>query len=69
MTFVISWINWFDYELQSEVIESDSALSATKEALLRLTGIDSSEQDLPTVEACKEFAFDCDGMVNALQVN
>ncbi len=65
--FVISWISWYDHELKSEVIEEISEYQALRVALIRL-GCDIEGEDFDTSSDLKQFAFDCDGMVNAIEI-
>jgi hypothetical protein len=70
-TFAISWISFFDNILYMEKVEAESLLEATKLAVCKLTEVDLSDDlfkiDLG-IEGLKHFAFDCDGMVGALEV-
>lgn len=65
--FVISYISWFNYELKSEIVEAESVTEATRIALYRLTDANDLDEYI-TVEQMKQFAFDCDGMVNAIEI-
>lgn len=68
MKFVISYINFFDNELHSEIITEDSLLGAIKVAYLKHTDTEY-EDDLPQeIENIKQAAFDCDGMINAIEI-
>lgn len=66
--WVISWIDWFDHELKSDVVNVSSELKAYDKAV-RALGFDPSDEELNSVEDYKHFAFNCDGMVNAIRID
>lgn len=66
--WVISWINWYDYELHSQIIDAPDEMTAYRKALAA-SGIDGDDEEFNTVEEVKCFAFNCDGMVNAICIS
>ena len=68
MRFVVSYINFYDNELKSEKVMADSLLEATKLAYLRLQGVEYEDNLPQKIESIKQEAFNCDGMVNAIQI-
>lgn len=66
--YVISWISWFDYNLKSDIISAGSDREALLKAIESL-GFDPSDETLKTDEDIKQFAFNCDGMVNAIRID
>lgn len=67
MKFVISWISFFDSVLHLEQIVCLSEQDALQEAYLRLVGT----WYLPEIDGAtdiKQAAFDCDGMIGALEI-
>ncbi len=68
-TFVISWINFFDNRLESRKVTANNELEALVLALRFCTGAeDWSYTEFKDAEAVKCKAFDCDSMVNALEI-
>ena len=66
--YVISWIDWFDHNLKSDIISAGSGREALLKAVEAL-GFDPSEETFDTEEDIKHFAFNCDGMVNAIRID
>jgi len=66
--YVFSYINFFDNVLTSKVIESDldAFHVAFKEFCDR--GWDLDDEDLETLEDLKKFAFNCDTMIEIIEV-
>lgn len=64
-TFAISWISFFDNELHTKIAKFDSLAEAELAALSFLLG--TPTYDLDTNDY-KRLAFDCDGMINAVEV-
>lgn len=65
--FAISWISFFDNELHTEIVRTNSHASAASIALGNLWNTEDVP-DLKTVEAYKEEAFNSDGMINVLML-
>ena len=69
-TYVVSFINFFDNEMVSEIVHSDKTeLEVLKEYLVEKQ--EASNEDLKgmiTVEDCKQYCFDCDSMCNIIEV-
>jgi hypothetical protein len=62
-------INWFDNDLTSQIVDVDSIEDAMRYAFTELNGCEYPSDMDQTVEGIKQYAFDCDGMVNALQID
>lgn len=64
--FVVAYLSFFDNVLHQEVILSDTAFNAMKFRLQK----EEFEvwEDIKTEEALKQFAFDCDSAVSAIEI-
>lgn len=69
-TYVISFINFFDNELVSDIVRSDKTeVEVLKEYLFKGQEADNEDlKNLNTIEECKEYCFDCDSMCNIIEV-
>lgn len=69
-TYVISFINFFDNELVSEIVHSDrTELEVLKEYLFKGQEADNEDlKNMSTIEECKEYCFDNDSMCNIIEV-
>lgn len=69
-TYVISFINFFDNELVSEIVHSDKTeVEVLKEYLFKGQEADNEDlKNLNTIEECKEYCFDSDSMCNIIEV-
>lgn len=69
-TYVISFINFFDNELVSEIVRSDKMeVEVLKEYLFKGQEADNEDlKNLNTIEECKEYCFDSDSMCNIIEV-
>lgn len=66
--YCVSWISFHDNELSSSIIEAPDLLSATKFAYFSLLDVDYEDDQPQSIVEIKQAAFDCDGMVNAIEV-
>lgn len=67
MKFVISWISFFDNKLGMKEINAESEQEALEEAFRLLVQADYTS-DGGSSEDIKQAAFDCDGMIGALEI-
>lgn len=76
-TFVVAYINFFNNELKMEVVIADSKLQAMQKRLFEAAGSLTEEEtrdfenyvnSATTEEEVKQKAFDCDSMVDAIEV-
>lgn len=69
-TYVISFINFFDNELVSEIVHSDKTeVEVLKEYLFKEQEADNEDlKNLNTIEECEEYCFDNDSMCNIIEV-
>ena len=69
-TYVVSFINFFDNEMVSEIIHSDkSELEVLKEYLSKSwPDLKEEIEKLNCVEDCKQYCFDGDAMCNIIEV-
>ncbi len=65
--YVVSYISFSNNELISEVVQSTSEFEAAK-AYMERNGHEVYD-DLFTLEKLKSFAFDCDAMIHAIEIN
>ena len=65
--FATAYINWFDYELEMELVFANSREEAMV-ALLVKKEFDIDGEELNTIEQIKKFAFDGDCMVDAIEI-
>lgn len=67
--FVVSYIDWFNNELYSHIINADDELQAIKTIAVEQYGFDSASVDsIENIEDFKGFCFDCDCMMNVIEV-
>lgn len=71
--FVISWINWYDHDLQSKIVEADNEKEALIKCLLEDFYTDADTETLEeivknSIEDLKTMAFNADGMINAIEI-
>jgi hypothetical protein len=69
MKYCISWLSFFSNDIESKVVEAGSELEALSRALNNLMSTENEvfeSPKFPTSEAYKQYAFDCDGAINAL---
>jgi hypothetical protein len=65
MLWAVGYINWFDHDLQIEVVEADSwqsAVKASKFEDLRSTMDEADEAEREDLELFKHLCFDGDSM-------
>lgn len=67
MKFVVSFINFFDNELKSSIIEADSKLESMLKYLEEKEGI-KLELKLEDEEEIKQSCFDMDSMINSIEI-
>lgn len=67
--YAVSYINWFNYELETQFKYADNEAHAMIQ-MLEDKGYEDDDLsvEFSTVEEVKQFAFDCDSMVHAVQV-
>lgn len=67
--YAVSYINWFDHELETHFKYADNKVHAMIQLLEDKGWKDADlSAQFSTVEEVKQFAFDCDGMVHAEEV-
>lgn len=67
--FVVSYIDWFNNDLHSHITNANNALEAIKTIAIEQYGFDSaSVEDIEDIEDFKNFCFDCDCMMNVIEV-
>ena len=66
-TFAVSYINWFDHELDTQFIQAENEIEAACQRLLG-AGYELDQEAFLTLEDVKHFAFDCDSMVHAVEL-
>lgn len=68
--YVVSHIDWFDHDLTSEIVEASDPVSAMKAHSKTKTYEWENQDGTPceTIEEMKQVAFDCDSMVNAIEI-
>lgn len=64
--FVVAYISFHDNELVQYIYLAEDEYSALKNFMI-INGMEPYD-DLETVESLKQFAFDCDSMVSAIEV-
>ena len=65
--YVYSYINWFDHDLVSKIIESDETMIQVAKNELNANGYEVDSEIL-TLQDLKRFAFDCDSMIEIIEV-
>lgn len=71
--FVVSWINFFDNELHMEKVSAESEVDAFYKSSQDLFEIPDEleiepDRNMQTLDGLKEFAWDCDSMINVLEI-
>lgn len=67
--YVFSHISFVDNIMTSKVIESDlDALSVATQEFVDMTGFDPSDTPINNVDDLKCFAFDCESMIEIIEV-
>lgn len=66
--YCISWISFYDNQLKSELIGAESEEIALRKALYNLYEVQDEETEKMNIETLKQFAFDCDGIINAIEI-
>lgn len=64
--FVVAYISFFDNNLKQQIVTGTDELSVMQYVMMQ-NGVDLT--DTPKeIEALKQFAFDCDSMISAIEV-
>ncbi len=67
--YVFSHISFFDNIMTSKVIESDlDIVSIGIKEFAGMTGFDPSGESIQNLDDLKGFAFDCDSMIEIIEV-
>lgn len=67
--FVVSYIDWFNNDLQSYIYEAKDELEAIKAVAIEQCGFyPEFLEDIKDVESFKGFCFDSDCMMNVIEV-
>ena len=66
-TFVVAWINFFDNELNQEVVKAENEIEALLKSSQNLIDEEAME-DNPDLQTLKIRAFDTDGMISVIQI-
>ena len=64
--YATAYISFFDNALHMHIVEAENKLDAIRKVLALNNDGDIGKGD--TVEEIQQFAFDCDSMVNAIEL-
>jgi hypothetical protein len=65
--YAVSYIDWFNNDLQTVIIKAETALDAMKQDFVD-RGFELPEEEISSEEAFKSMCFDCDCMMNAIEI-
>lgn len=68
--YVVGYINWYDNDLKHVIVEANDALEAMIKAGAEHFGFDvtNDTDNFSDVETFKQYCFDCDCMMDAIQI-
>jgi hypothetical protein len=73
-TFVVAYISFMDNELKMEKVKAESDVKACQDYMMKEWNSGDNSDDirwileLPDMEAIKQQCYDCDSMINAIEV-
>ncbi len=67
-SFCVSFINFFDNDLTSKVVEAVSELDAALLYLEKYQNFNFYDKIFEDLEQLKQFCFNCDCMINAIEI-
>lgn len=65
--YCVAYINFYDNIMTQEIVKAKTELDALRTSL-EINGYDSSDEKFSSIEEVKQFAFDCDSMVSAIEI-
>lgn len=66
--YVVSFIDFFDNQLISTIIEANSEIDSMLEYLKEHQNINLKSEDFEDEEAVKSYCFNMDSMINSIEI-
>lgn len=66
--YVVSYVSFFENQILSKIIFADSKLDSMKKYLLEEEGSLCELDDITSEEELKELCFNCDLLINSIEI-